>query len=82
MSYGELAKQIGKPAASRAIGMANGRNPISFVVPCHRVIGKNGSLTGYGGGLKLKRWLIDFEKEHSQATMRDTDKIPCTSAAI
>ena len=64
ISYGELAKQIGKPTASRAVGMANGRNPISFVVPCHRVIGQNGSLTGYGGGLKLKRWLIDFEKTH------------------
>lgn len=65
MSYGELAKQIGKPTASRAVGMANGRNPISFVIPCHRVIGQNGSLTGYGGGLKLKRWLLKFEKEHS-----------------
>ena len=63
MSYGELAKQIGKPTASRAVGMANGRNPISFIIPCHRVIGQNGSLTGYGGGLKLKRWLLEFEKE-------------------
>ncbi len=65
ISYGQLAMQIGKPTASRAVGMANGRNPISFVVPCHRVIGQNGSLTGYGGGLKLKRWLIDFEKQHA-----------------
>jgi len=64
ISYGELAKQIGKPSASRAVGMANGKNLISFVVPCHRVIGQNGSLTGYGGGLKLKRWLIEFEKAH------------------
>ncbi len=65
MSYCELAKQIGKPSDSRAVGMANGRNPISFVIPCHRVIGQNGSLTGYGGGLKLKGWLVEFEKEHS-----------------
>lgn len=64
ISYGELAMQISKPTASRAVGMANGKNPISFVVPCHRVIGQNGSLTGYGGGLKLKRWLIEFEKAH------------------
>lgn len=64
ISYGELAMQIGMPSASRAVGMANGKNPISFVVPCHRVIGQNGSLTGYGGGLKLKRWLIEFEEGH------------------
>jgi len=64
ISYGELSMQIGKPTASRAVGMANGKNPISFVVPCHRVIGQNGSLTGYGGGLKLKRGLIEFEEGH------------------
>ena len=55
-SYGELARAIGRPSASRAVGMANGRNPISIMVPCHRVIGANGTLTGYGGGLPAKRW--------------------------
>ena len=60
-SYGELAKRIGQPSASRAVGMANGRNPISIIVPCHRVIGANGTLTGYGGGLDRKRWLLTHE---------------------
>lgn len=62
ISYSELAKRIGNPDAVRAVGLANGRNPISIVVPCHRVIGTNGSLTGYGGGLERKRWLLDFER--------------------
>jgi methylated-DNA-[protein]-cysteine S-methyltransferase len=61
MSYGALAKTLGMPAASRAVGAANGRNPLSIVVPCHRVIGANGSLTGYGGGLPRKRWLLAHE---------------------
>jgi methylated-DNA-[protein]-cysteine S-methyltransferase len=60
-SYGELAKRIGNPNASRAVGLANGRNPISIVVPCHRVIGADGSLTGYGGGLQRKQWLLTHE---------------------
>ncbi len=60
-SYGELAEQIGRPGASRAVGLANGRNPISIVIPCHRVIGSNGTLTGYGGGLERKQWLLDLE---------------------
>jgi len=60
-SYGELAKRINKPSASRAVGLANGRNPISILVPCHRVIGADGSLTGYGGGLERKRWLLAHE---------------------
>jgi len=63
-SYGELAKRIGSPSASRAVGLANGRNPISIVVPCHRVIGADGSLTGYGGGLERKRWLLAHEGLH------------------
>ncbi len=63
ISYGELAKRIGNPAASRAVGLANGRNPISIIVPCHRVIGANGSLTGYGGGLDRKKLLIEMERE-------------------
>ena len=61
VSYGEIAREIGHPTASRAVGAANGRNPIAIVVPCHRVIGANGSLTGYGGGLECKRALLDLE---------------------
>ncbi|HEY5208414.1 MAG TPA: methylated-DNA--[protein]-cysteine S-methyltransferase [Stellaceae bacterium] len=60
-SYGQLAKHIGKPKAMRAVGLANGSNPIAIVVPCHRVIGANGSLTGYGGGMERKRWLLAHE---------------------
>ncbi|HEY2470805.1 MAG TPA: methylated-DNA--[protein]-cysteine S-methyltransferase [Terracidiphilus sp.] len=61
-SYGALAKRIAHPAAVRAVGTANGANPIAVVLPCHRVIGANGSLTGYGGGMERKRWLLDHEK--------------------
>jgi methylated-DNA-[protein]-cysteine S-methyltransferase len=60
-SYGEIAQRIGNPGAARAVGLANGRNPIAVVVPCHRVIGADGSLTGYGGGLERKRLLLDLE---------------------
>jgi methylated-DNA-[protein]-cysteine S-methyltransferase len=60
-SYAELAQRIGRPTAVRAVGMANGSNPIGIVVPCHRVIGANGSLTGYGGGMERKRWLLEHE---------------------
>ncbi|MGF7237680.1 MAG: methylated-DNA--[protein]-cysteine S-methyltransferase [Frankia sp.] len=60
-SYIDIARQIGKPSGSRAVGLANGRNPISIIVPCHRVIGADGSLTGYGGGLENKRTLLDLE---------------------
>lgn len=60
-SYGDLARRIGKPSAVRAVGLANGANPIAIVVPCHRVIGSNGTLTGYGGGLDRKRWLLAHE---------------------
>jgi methylated-DNA-[protein]-cysteine S-methyltransferase len=63
-SYGELAKRIDNPNASRAVGLANGRNPISILVPCHRVIGADGSLTGYGGGLERKQWLLAHEGLH------------------
>ncbi len=62
-SYGELARRVGNPTASRAVGLANGANPIAIIVPCHRVIGSNGKLTGYGGGLENKRWLLDFEAQ-------------------
>ena len=60
-SYGELADALGNPKASRAVGLANGKNPIGIIVPCHRVVGANGSLTGYGGGLDRKKRLLDFE---------------------
>lgn len=66
-SYRDIAEQIGRPTASRAVGMANGRNPISVIVPCHRVIGASGSLTGYGGGLERKRSLLDLEKQGTGA---------------
>ena len=61
ISYGELARRIGKPTASRAVGAANGRNPLAIVVPCHRVIGADGTLTGYGGGISRKEWLLRHE---------------------
>lgn len=65
MSYGNLAQRIGRPTAVRAVGLANGSNPIGVVVPCHRVIGSNGSLTGYGGGIERKRWLLDHEQRNA-----------------
>ena len=63
ISYGELAERVGNPSASRAVGAANGRNPISIIVPCHRVIGSNGKLTGYGGGIERKEWLLAHESK-------------------
>ncbi len=60
-TYGELAQHLGKPTAARAVGMANSLNPISIVLPCHRVVGANGKLTGYAGGLERKRWLLEHE---------------------
>jgi methylated-DNA-[protein]-cysteine S-methyltransferase len=68
ISYGELARRIGKPKAVRAVGLANGANPIGLIAPCHRVIGADGSLTGYGGGLHRKRWLL----EHEGALFKDS----------
>lgn len=68
ISYGELARRIGNPRAARAVGMANGRNPIPIIIPCHRVIGANGDLTGFGGGLEMKRWLLALETKVSGAT--------------
>ena len=65
-SYGKVADVIGKPNGSRAVGSANGKNPIAIIIPCHRVIGSDGSLTGYGGGLWRKRWLIGFERGEVQ----------------
>jgi methylated-DNA-[protein]-cysteine S-methyltransferase len=71
VSYGELARRIGRPSASRAVGLANGRNPISIIVPCHRVIGAGGSLTGFGGGLGRKQWLL----EHEASLVPDTNRL-------
>ena len=68
-SYGKVAASVGAPDAARAVGLANGQNPIPIVVPCHRVIGADGSLTGYGGGLDAKRWLLAHEATHSGATL-------------
>jgi methylated-DNA-[protein]-cysteine S-methyltransferase len=71
INYGQLATRVGNRNASRAVGLANGRNPISIVVPCHRVIGANGSLTGYGGGLDRKRLLLDLERRVAGADAQD-----------
>lgn len=61
-TYGQLALDLGEPRAVRAVGSANGRNPIAIIIPCHRVVGSNGSLTGYGGGLDRKKWLLEHER--------------------
>jgi methylated-DNA-[protein]-cysteine S-methyltransferase len=68
-SYGELARQIGSPLASRAVGAANGRNPIPIILPCHRVIGSSGSLTGFGGGLPMKKQLLEHERTRPQMSL-------------
>lgn len=65
ISYGELARRIHQPSASRAVGLANGANPIPIIVPCHRVIGSDGRLTGYSGGLSIKQWLLAHERRHA-----------------
>ncbi|MEU5025683.1 methylated-DNA--[protein]-cysteine S-methyltransferase [Streptomyces milbemycinicus] len=66
LSYGQLADRLGQPTAARAVGLANGKNPVGIIVPCHRVVGSTGSLTGYGGGLDRKRQLLDFEARGRQ----------------
>jgi methylated-DNA-[protein]-cysteine S-methyltransferase len=72
ISYGELAKRIGQPQAVRAVGAANGRNPLPIVLPCHRVIGANGSLTGFGGGLPTKRFLLAMEDQVARGDLFGT----------
>lgn len=67
-SYGELAAQLNNPGAARAVGLANALNPINLIVPCHRIIGGSGALTGYGGGINRKRWLLDFERGAAAGT--------------
>ncbi|KGM10164.1 methylated-DNA--[protein]-cysteine S-methyltransferase [Cellulomonas bogoriensis] len=68
-SYGELAVRVGRPGAARAVGLANGRNPVGIIVPCHRVVGSGGGLTGYGGGLGRKRYLLDLERHAAVAPL-------------
>jgi methylated-DNA-[protein]-cysteine S-methyltransferase len=77
-TYGQIARRLGRPAAARAVGAANGRNPISIVVPCHRLVGTGGELTGYGGGLDRKEWLLAHERrvaEHEAPAPRDLQSI-------
>ncbi|MFK8025219.1 MAG: methylated-DNA--[protein]-cysteine S-methyltransferase [Ilumatobacter sp.] len=69
VSYGEQARRLGDPNKARAVGAANGKNPISIVVPCHRVVGSNGALTGFAGGLDTKRWLLDHESRVAGTTL-------------
>ncbi|EQA43182.1 putative methylated-DNA--[protein]-cysteine S-methyltransferase [Leptospira broomii serovar Hurstbridge str. 5399] len=70
ISYGELARRIDNPNASRAVGLANGKNPMAIVVPCHRVIGSNGNLTGYGGGIPNKQYLLELERSLEQGNIK------------
>jgi methylated-DNA-[protein]-cysteine S-methyltransferase len=81
-SYGEQARLIGNPNASRAVGLANGRNPIPIVVPCHRVIGANGSLTGFGGGIERKRWLLAHEGYFYMSGRTTVKKAPAPSGRL
>lgn len=79
--YGQLAERIGRPGAARAVGLANGRNPICIIVPCHRVVGATGALTGYGGGLERKRHLLDFEQRNPPRTHKPPSAWPPAYAA-
>jgi methylated-DNA-[protein]-cysteine S-methyltransferase len=78
LSYGELARRIGRPRACRPVGLANGRNPVSIIVPCHRVIGASGTLTGYGGGLARKQWLLEHEEWVALAGGEGRTTVPST----
>jgi methylated-DNA-[protein]-cysteine S-methyltransferase len=79
ISYAELARRLGRPAAVRAVGAANGRNPVAVVIPCHRVIGADGSLTGYGGGLPITRWLLEHEARAPGAAARPAHAKPAAA---
>ena len=80
-SYGQLAKRIGNPNGSRAVGLANGRNPIAIIVPCHRVIGADGSLTGFGGGIDRKQWLLTREGQPGTRALALGDVVNSGAAA-
>lgn len=76
LSYGQLARRIGEPAAVRAVGAANGANPVALIVPCHRVIGSDGTLTGYGGGIERKAWLLSHEGASWEGHSRTAPSLP------
>lgn len=78
-SYLDIARSVGNPSASRAVGLANGANPIAIVVPCHRVIGSSGTLTGYAGELWRKRWLLDHERAEGEGLFRGGDEASCAA---
>ena len=80
-TYGELARRVGRPSAARAVGMANGRNPIAVIVPCHRVIGADGTLTGYGGGLERKRILLELEAAAAAPQLAGEETVVASSGA-
>ena len=84
MSYGQLAMQLGRPGAARAVGHANARNPIAVIVPCHRVIGSSGRLTGYGGGLRTKQHLLDLEARGAPlpGAVREASELGEASAGV
>ncbi len=79
-TYGEIAREVNQPKAARAVGLANHDNPLAIVIPCHRVIGADGSLTGYGGGMGRKRWLLEQEARHSQPVERPGDLFAAAGA--
>jgi methylated-DNA-[protein]-cysteine S-methyltransferase len=79
-SYGQIAREVGQPRAARAVGLCNHDNPIAIVVPCHRVIGADGSLTGYGGGVNRKRWLLEHEARHARPVARTGDLFTTTES--
>ena len=80
-SYGDIAKAIHQPRSARAVGLANNQNPIAIIVPCHRVIGASGSLTGYGGGMRRKRWLLEHEARFAELNARTGDDLIASGAA-
>jgi methylated-DNA-[protein]-cysteine S-methyltransferase len=82
MSYAELARQIGSPRAVRAVGAAVGKNPVSVIVPCHRVVGSNGSLTGFAGGVERKQWLLDHERAMSSGKKQKTGNARLVSGGV
>lgn len=81
LSYGALAARIGQATASRAVGLANGANPVAIVVPCHRVVGADGRLTGFGGGLERKRWLLEHEARHAGLFAPRREAVPAMARA-